>query len=144
VDFWPEVPAGVSPEGCLHKAIYLLRRVGRQTPSLAVCGEQRLGPHDEVDYPGVDAVRPIVQEDLVVVSSSISRHPASFQQLPGEVCTFASEGQLRLGLEAGPSETLPEHEVHDRAVLPIQHVAVPTVASKLGGETKEGIETAGG
>ena len=53
-----------APEDLLHMVIYLLSSLGRQTFGVHVVLQHEFRPYTEVDDARIDAIRPIVIDDL--------------------------------------------------------------------------------
>jgi hypothetical protein len=93
-----------------------------QVASGRVLGQGELGPHDQVNDPLGQAVRPVIVEDLDVPRIRKGR---------------------AVGRDVGPAETIVEHEVQDGAVGEGDVADELAVAAQLGGRPVEAGEVVG-
>lgn len=63
-------------ERLVHERVHLLVRLGRRETCLGVFVQLELGPDDKVHYPVVNAVRPVVVQNLDVLFTNELAHPS--------------------------------------------------------------------
>lgn len=113
----------ICPKCRRHKVINLPPRPVGQVPRGRVLDEVKLCPHDEVDDPGVYAVRRVVVEDPVVVLKL--KGPAAGRH------------------GGGPAQPPAEDEAGDAAVPLPEAGGEGHVAAQGGGQALEGLEAVG-
>ncbi|RDW67782.1 hypothetical protein BP6252_09178 [Coleophoma cylindrospora] len=117
----------------IYKRLDLPPRLRRQVARHGIILQLELCPHNQVNNPLINAIRPIIPQDLHVIRSSKRARP----QLAVAQRFARTDGQI-------PTQALRDDERHNRAILRLDGVDEGEVPVELGRDALEAAELVGG